>query len=314
MKLRAPPAIIPLSAAVVLASAGPVCATEGGNSLNILGIRVPGAGLTPPAGVFLENDFYFYSGRVAGDISLPLGGQIAVGVKAKEQFVLPTVLWVTDHKLLGGNLGFTVTQPIGFSQVDANVAARGRSESLGAFADPIVGTQIGWSKGDFHWQTGARVNLPFGRYDKGALGNVSLHRWAEDVWGSATYLNPRSGLELSSELGVTFNGENHVTHYRSGDEFHLEGSIGQHFSKSFDAGVISYYYKQISGDSGSGAKLGPFEGRTTAVGVTAGYNFQIGKIPVSTRIKYVREFNEWRRLHGEGGFFTVFLPLWAPHR
>jgi len=36
-------------------------------------------------------------------------------------------------------------------------------------------------------------------------------------------------------------------------------------------GLIGYYYQQITGDSGLGAKLGPFKGRVVALGGTMAY-------------------------------------------
>jgi hypothetical protein len=57
--------------------------------------------------------------------------------------------------------------------------------------------------------------------------------------------------------------------------------------------------------------LGPFEGEVAAIGGTAGFNFQVGKLPVSTRLKYYHEFDVTNRLQGDAGFLTVSMPLWV---
>ncbi len=115
-------------------------------------------------------------------------------------------------------------------------------------------------------------------------------------------------------MGVTFNAENTATNYRTGTELHVEGAIVQHLSEAFDIGLLGYYYDQLSGDSGSGvpASLGGFEGQVAAVGATAGYNFQLGALPVSSRIKYFHEFEAENRLEGDAVYLTVSMPLWVP--
>jgi hypothetical protein len=112
-------------------------------------------------------------------------------------------------------------------------------------------------------------------------------------------------------VGVTFNGENPATDYKTGTEFHLEGAITQNFSPAFSLGLVGYYYNQLSGDSGSGARLGDFEGEVAAIGGTLGYNFKVGPLPVSTRLKYYHEFAAENRLEGDAGFITVSMPLWV---
>ncbi|MFX8820919.1 transporter, partial [Acinetobacter baumannii] len=86
------------------------------------------------------------------------------------------------------------------------------------------------------------------------------NHWAFDFNGAVTWLNTTTGLELSSALGFTFNTENPDSHYKSGDDFHVEFAAVQNFSKSFGIGVTGYHYQQLTGDSGSGAVLGDFKG------------------------------------------------------
>ena len=112
-------------------------------------------------------------------------------------------------------------------------------------------------------------------------------------------------------MGITFNGENPATDYRTGTELHVEWAASKYLTKDLSVGLVGYHYQQITGDSGSGAVLGAFEGRVTALGGTIGYNFNAGKLPISTRIKVSRV--RCRKSHGRNiGFLTVSMPLWAP--
>ena len=116
-------------------------------------------------------------------------------------------------------------------------------------------------------------------------------------------------MELSSAVGFTFNGENPDTDYRTGTEFHVEWALVEHFSKTFALGFSGYHYDQITGDSGSGATLGDFEGRVTAVGPVMLYGFNLGRIPVSTQWSYFHEFDVANRAEGDVGMLTVSVPL-----
>ena len=74
------------------------------------------------------------------------------------------------------------------------------------------------------------VNVPIGSYAKANLVNMGFNRWAADVTGAMTYLNTDNGFELSLAPGITFNGENPATNYRTGTEFHIEGAAMQHLT------------------------------------------------------------------------------------
>lgn len=58
----------------------------------------------------------------------------------------------------------------------------------------------------------------------------------------------------------------------------------------------------------SGANVYP---SIAALGGSAGYNFKIGDLPVSTRVKVYREFDVQNRLRGTAGYFTFSLPLYV---
>lgn len=307
--------LLPASAGllwVVLAAADSFAA-ESGKSFYLLGSRGPLAGITPPPGIFFQNDLYYYSGGVGRTVELPFGREIVAGVDGQALIELPTTIWVTPAEIFGGHLAFTATVPVvGHQDVHAFLGSRSVSDSLATIGDPVVGSFIGWNAGNFHWQTGVNVNVPVGDYRDGGLANIAFNHWAADVYAALTWLDPAIGLDLSGAVGVTFNGENPATDYRTGNEFHVEFAAVQHFNEQFSAGVVGYYYDQISGDSGAGAVLGPFEGRVTALGVTIGYDFKLGALPVSTRIKYFHEFDTKNRLQGDAVYLSASFPLWVP--
>lgn len=300
-------------------TSGSADAAEGGFGVYLLGARGPGAGFTPPPGVYFQDDTYFYSGKIGGGRSLPTGGLLVANVSAQSWFNLPTTLWVTPVKILDGDLAFSATMPtFGAPRVNASLLVN--SPRLGPIglnvtddktnlSDFQLGSFLGWHSGNFHWQLGVSGIIPSGSYVPGQLSNASLNRPAVDVFGTLTWLDPKIGVDLSMAMGVTFNQANRATDYKSGDEFHLEWAASKYITKEFTVGLVGYYYQQLTSDSGTGASLGAFEGRVIALGGTVGYTFEVGKLPVSTRIKVYREFDVQNRMEGTAGYFTVSLPI-----
>jgi hypothetical protein len=137
------------------------------------------------------------------------------------------------------------------------------------------------------------------------------NRPAFDLTGALTYLDPQIGIELSVAPGITFNWRNPATDYTTGTEFHVEWSASKFLTKDLSIGLIGYHYQQLTEDTGPGNRIGPFKGRVTALGGTVGYTFQVGGIPISTRLKVFQEFNTKNRLEGTAAYLTVSLPLWV---
>lgn len=308
-----------LALAGVAALSGAAGAAENGAGFYLLGSRSPMSGALPPPGVYLQNDVIYYSGSAAASKEFPLNGQLAAGIQVDTWLEMPTLLWSSPWQLLGGNLGLAWSQPLGGPRVEVDVELSGPhgqrlasdvADSNYTVGDPVVSALVGWHQGNFHWQAGVAVNVPAGDYDDGALANVAFHHWGADPYASLTWFDPKVGLDLSLSAGVTFNAANPATDYRSGNEGHLEWSAEQHFASGFSAGVLGYHYRQLTDDSGRGAALGGFKGRTRALGLTAAWT-AAGKVPWSLRVKTFKEQGAYNRLEGDATYLTLSIPLSA---
>jgi hypothetical protein len=293
-------------------------AVEGAAGFYLLGSKGSMAGFTPPPGTYVLDTKFYYS----GDIGLTLlNDALLANVKAQAYYDAPSVLWVAPRKVLGGNVGFGVIVPVGWKDVRASaelnlppplgvtVNADIRSDDT-AFGDPVGLAMIGWHAGNWHWNLSTLLNVPVGFWQRGNPTNIGFNRWAVDTSLGVTWLDQKRGLEISGTGGVTFNfDENQATSYRSGDEFHFEFAILQSLSKQFAVGVTGYRYRQITGDGGSGARLGSFEGRATGIGPIINYNFVWRQTPVSTSLRWIHEFDAENRTEGDAGILNISLPL-----
>lgn len=300
-------------------------AAEGGLSFYIEGQAVPLGGIVPPPGLYFDSTTYFYNGKLGGNRTTQIGGNVVANVNVNLVADFATALWVTPVDLFGGNLAFAFVMPFGEPAVRAGILLDGPlinqrvgrpvgasvSDSTLNPGDPIVSASLGWHSGNWHWKLAGVLSIPAGGYEPGQLSNIALNRYIGDISAGATYLDPALGIELSTAAGFTINGTNPATRYTTGNEFHVDVSASKYLSKEVSVGVIASHYQQITGDSGPGARLGPFKGRVTAVGGTIGVTGELGKIPVTARLKVLREVEVENRFQGTIGFFEVSFPLWV---
>jgi len=292
-------------------------ASEGGVGFYLLGSKTSMAGYLPGPGVYASSSTYGYFG--GADIDYINGGVVLSGdVDADAIIELPTLLWVLDQDIAGGHLAFSATAPFGQKSVNADTlldTPRGSPISLNyerdnfALGDPVLGASLGWHTKKVHYSVQTLVNVPIGQWERGNPVSMGFHRWAFDATGAVTYLDPASGLEVSGAAGVTFNLENEDTDYQTGTELHFEAAVMKHLSHTTAVGIQGYAFEQVSGDSGTGAKLGPFKGEVFAIGPTLDHTFVIGRTPVVTSLRYFHEFGAENRLEGDAVFLNVVIPL-----
>lgn len=294
-------------------------ASEGGASIYLLGSGGPEAAVMPPLqGVYFSNAIYTYTASPNVNRQFVVGGNVVAGLKATIVADFLTTLWVPTTHFAGGTLALGVAVPIGAPLTDVDViitGPRGRQFSLSrhdsalVVADPVATAMIGWKTGKLHIQASTMLNIPIGRYREGQLANLSFHRWAGDASLALSWNDPTVGWDVSGKFGFTFNGTNNVTDYKTGTEFHLEGAVEKSLSRTFSAGLQAYYFKQVSGDSGSGASLGSFEGKVIGLGGTVAAHVVMGRSPATIRLQVFREFDATNRLQGTAVMLGLSLPL-----
>ena len=217
-----------------------------------------------------------------GGKALQNNSNIVAGLHAKADVgvFLPTYTFATP--VLGGQLTIgaaTVPGNIGVDISATLTGPRGNTISGSAFDNRVtwgdvyyIGT-LKWNFGVHNLMTYVFGNIPTGTYDSTRLANLSPGFVAVDSGAGYTYLNPKTGQEFTVVGGFSFSGTNTALDYRNGIDFHADLAASQFIGKSVHVGAVGYVYQQVTGDTGTGAKLGANRGTAIGIGPQIGFFF-----------------------------------------
>jgi hypothetical protein len=266
-------------------------AVEGGAGHYISGQYADFSGMPPTqSGFYLGNYFLdYHNGTFSGNRQLPLGGVFAAGVTANLQAEVPLVIYAYPFNFHDITFSSGIAVPFVWTDVkvsatfdrNGNQISGARRQSVSGLGDiQLMPIMAGWTNGDFKLGGLFNVWAPSGDFDTGQLANQGLGYWTFEPMLAFSWISSKIGTEFSVFSGVDFNTRNNTTDYQSGDIFHVDATLAQHlplFGGIAGAGASAFYLKQISGDSGSGARLGSFEAESYGVGPTLSYVHKIGK-------------------------------------
>ena len=269
------------------------------------------------------NAFTYYQGSAGGSRQLSLGGQLAANVDATFYANTSIFLLETKQKIFGGYYATAVVVPYVWLNVSADVTRTGplggsqtlrRGDSNNGLGDvQLFPLMLCWTHGDLKVGTNLSVYAPTGDYARGQLANVGKNYWTLEPGVNLSWLSSKIGTEVSLFAGYDFSSKNNSTDYQSGEVFHLESTIAQHlpfFGGFIGVGANSFYYQQTTVDSGSGAKLGGFEGRTLGVGPVVSFAKKVGRTKNSDlifEVKCLPELEVSKRLTGDTLWVKVAL-------
>ena len=151
---------------------------------------------------------------------------------------------------------------------------------------------------------------PTGSYKVGRLANTGKNFWTVEPTAAVVYIGKDNGIEASLYAGIDFNFENKDTHYKSGTQAHLDGTLAQHFplwGGLAGAGLSGFWYQQITADSGEGATFGDFKAKARGIGPVLSYTDKINGKSIAAELKWLHEFNNQNRLQGDTIFFKILM-------
>ena len=302
----------------MLISAQGALADESGTSFWLPGSMGSFSALPGDPGWSLPLIYYHTSVDAGASRSFAIGGGVSAGLKARADLFLFAPTYVFSSPVAGAQASVGVTGLVGRMKVDVNATLTGpgggtlsgsRSDTLESVGDLFPTASLKWNRGVHNFMLYTMAGVPVGAYDKNRLANLGTNHWSLDGGGGYTYLDQKSGREISAVLGFTENFKNHDTDYKNGTSGHLDWAASQFFSEQLHVGLVGYFYRQLSGDSGAGATLGDFKSQVSAIGPQAGYFFKVGEQKWYANLKGYYEFDARNRPEGWNVWLTLAIPL-----
>jgi hypothetical protein len=308
---RKPWLVVTTLCALVLTS--PIALAGEGGSSHIM----PGANATlvdlPPTspGGFFKPMVINYQGSASARV--PTAAGVVANLDADANTLVLGGGYGLEQTILGGaHYAVAAFLPYTWLSISGNSEALGGvgiENSVNGFGDlTVVPVLLGWKSGNWQYDFLMPVYAPTGSYEVGRLGNTGLNYWTFDPIVGVAYSNAKSGLSGAIHMGYAINTENNATIYKSGDILHVDASIQQILplgSGFANIGAEAWYFDQVTCDSGSGATLGCFKGRTSGIGPVLGYIQPIGKEKLLFEFKWLPELETKNRLDGDYLWFKM---------
>ena len=224
------------------------------------------------------------------------GGQATVGLMGIYGNVSTNV-----NGALAGSVTVPGFSPVPFMRTDS------LSDSVSAFGDLYPQFLLRWNAGVNNYMTYITGDIPVGAYDSARLSNIGIGHGAIDSGVGYTYFDPKTGHEFSFVTGLTYNFTNTATDYRNGIDWHLDWGASQFMTKQLQVGLVGYFYRQLTADSGCLTALCPFESQVIGVGPQVGYIFPVGTMQGYVNLKAYGEFDGHDRPSGWNAWVTFVL-------
>jgi len=307
--------------AAALALVSTVQAEQGGNGHYVSGATASFIDALPgkPGWVFGNLFMNYNDATFDATHGLPLGGSIALNVTANAYAEIPLVMYTPDVRILGGLPSFAVAVPYMWVDVKASATidrdgvthAVSRSDFANGIGDILFWPlMLGWTNQDMKYDVRCCVYAPSGEYNQGSLANPGLGYWTFDPAVTFSWLSSKIGTEVSVFTGLAFNTKNTDADYQSGNIFHIDSTVAQHlplFGGFAGVGANGFYYQQITGDSGAGARLGSFKTQSYGVGPTLSYIHQFNKVDLAFEAKWLPQLNVQNTTKGDYIWVKVML-------
>jgi hypothetical protein len=298
-----------------LLSSQVVLADEGGVPFWMSGQYASMAAVPMATGWSLVAMPYAYSGSADKSKTFQRGQSINAGVSTRESLVLTQLGYVAEEQILGGQPYIGLGWGPGSNTTTASLSTThpsvqfNRANTSNGSTDIYPLASLTWNQGNNNYKAYVTGDIPVGTYNRTSLASIGIGHAAMDAGGGYTYLNNTTGLEFSGVLGATYNWINSQTNYQNGIDSHLDWSVSQFVSQTWQVGIAGYAYYQLTADSGGGDRAGTFKSRVAAIGPQIGYLFNIGKNQAYFNLRAYKEYWAQNRVEGYATIATISIPL-----
>ena len=258
------------------------------------------AATLPPPGIYLRDYNVAYASDRLND---PKGNEInAADPKAFVYANVPRLIWITDLKLLGGNIGVDALLPLQYTSLEANTPAGKYDASKFGMGDLFAEATWSWHLKQFDLAVGYGAWMPTGQSST-ATPNVDPGQgyWGQMITAGATwYPDSAKKISLSALNRFEINSEQNDSNLTKGDVWTIEGGISYAVAPTVDVGVVSYFQRQVTGD-----KNGTTSALDEVVAVGPEVSVFYPRITFGWSLRYLYELKSEDRLQGQ----TIVLTL-----
>jgi hypothetical protein len=296
-------------------------AEEGGSGHYLPGAMSSFVDSVPAKETFIARyNFVAWNAEVSATRQIPIANLLTVGANITSYASGLSLLWRPSWGSIDDSWSYAMsaTLPYVDLEITADVITNGmsvsRTGSISGIGD-IVLMPVMFNQNispDFNINYRLGLYAPTGRYEVGRLANTGKNFWTIEPTIGFMYFGQKNGREASLFFGGDYNFENEDTDYRTGVQLHVDGTLAQHFplwGGLAGVGINGYWYEQVQGDSGDGATLGDFKGRTAGLGPVLSYASKINDVDVIAELKWLHEMETKLRPEGDFVWFKVAFKL-----
>ena len=262
----------------------------------------------PAPGIYLRDNNWFYYGT---------GGGLQ-NYKTFEYVQSPQLMWITDWKILGANLGMDLEIPIINRQASYNIPASGQAisvsqENFGLGDIKLEPLLLSWRQEHFDVTAGYALWVPSGEYSAESIANLGDDEWSHMLTlGGIWYPDKKKSWAISilhhyefnsSQVGaVSSGGRGFLTHQKVlCSSYTLEWSVSKVVLTNMNLGFFGYYQKQFTSSSQA---VNVFSDSEVA-GIGPEIEAKIPSWDLAASLRYGYEFEAYHRPQGHVVTFSI---------
>jgi len=262
---------------------------------------------TKPGWVF-ESMYLRYSGDASASARIPIANRLSLGLDATSDAFMVGGIYTFGQPVLGAHYSVGAFLPYVWVDVNAQVRIGNlppvyQSSSVSGISDiSLMPVMMAWKSDCWQFNAALPIYAPTGSYEATRLANPGFNHWSFDPTVGVAYSNEQTGFNFAAHTGFTFSTENSDTNYRNGALFHFDFSAQQLLPVGpgfLGLGVEGFYLEQVSGDSGRGATLGDFKGRSVGLGPVLSYILPVGENTFVAEARWLHELETTKRPEGD---------------
>lgn len=248
------------------------------------------AASAPPPGWYVRDYNVFYWADQVNNASGQSVGP--ANFKAFTYAQVPRIIWVTDVKFLGANVGVNALIPILYQDVTAGGY---KSSTLGA-GDLLVDGFLAWHPKQFDFLLAGGFWSPTGNSSAPPTTDAGMGYWGGMItFGGTWYMDAEKTWAISALNRYEINAEQRDTDITPGNGYTLEWGISKKLAKGFAVGPAGYFQMKTTADSGPNASS--HRDQVAAVGPEV--DGVIPGIDLHVSLRYEYEFIADNRAQGQ---------------